>query len=196
MKKADGLDTVVTRWRTGAAEQEAAIVTTLQAEAAPAVAAAEAALPVYAEMARQHGERLRAEQTWLKDRTLERSKWFLQVATARERGAALLGLLTGNPPLIEKHLDEVARMTPAYAISHRLTRVLIPALIGMAETAAQLANKLAVYDDSDDGVRTLIRRLEAEAPDLAPRPVLASAGDDVPPSGPRRAKGSLSGDAA
>ena len=189
MAKADGLDTVVTRWRAGAADQEAAIVTTLQAEAAPAVAAAEAALPVYAEMARQHGERLRAEQTWLKDPVLMRSRWFLDVTTARERGAEILTLLEGNPPLIAKHLDEVARMTPAYAISHRLTRVLIPALTGMADTGGQLAERVAVYDE---GVAILKRRLEAERPDLAPRLGLASAGGDVPPSGPRRAVSGLS----
>jgi hypothetical protein len=183
------LDTVVTRWRAGAADQEAAIVTKLQAEAAPAVAAAQAALPVYAEMALRHGVRLRAEQTWLKDPVLMRSRWFLDVTTARERGAEILTLLEGNPPLIAKHLDEVARMTPAYATSHRLTRVLIPALTGMADTGGQLAERVAVYDE---GVAILKRRLEAEAPDLTPQLGLASAGLDVPPSRPRRAASGLS----
>ncbi|HUH13788.1 MAG TPA: hypothetical protein VMK65_11785 [Longimicrobiales bacterium] len=190
MKKPDGLGEVVQTWRAGAAQEEAAIVAELQAEAGPAVAAAETALPVYAEMARQHGARLRAEQTWLKDPVLGRSRWFLDVATARERGAEILMLLEGNPPLIAKHLDEVARMTAAAARSHRLERVLIPALLGMADTADQLAEQVTGYDE---GVAMLKRRLQAEAPDLAPRPTLASAGGDEPPSSPRRAKSGLSG---
>jgi hypothetical protein len=188
-----GLETVVQRWRHGAAQEEAGVVAALQEQAAEAVAAAEAALPGYAELARQHGARLRAEQGWLKDPVLGRSRWFLDVATARERGAEILTHLEGNPPLIAKHLDEVARMTLAYAGSHRLTRVLIPALIGMAETAGQIAELVTRYDE---GVARLKRRLEAEAPDLAPQLGLAPAGSEAPPSGPRRAKGMLSGDAA
>jgi hypothetical protein len=197
MKKADGvptesgLDTVVQRWRTGAAQEDAAVVGALQEQAAEAVAAARAALPLYTTFAAQHAERLRREQEWLKDRTLERSKWFLDVATARERGREMLDLLTGNPPLLEKHLGEVQAMGIAYARTHRLSGTLIPALVGMSDTATQLDDMLAVYDA---GLAELTRRLRVEAPDLAPRPALASAGLDGPPSGPRRAKGMLSGD--
>jgi hypothetical protein len=189
--KADGLGAVVQTWRAGAAHEDAAVVDALQAQAAEAVAAARAALPIYTTFAAQHGVRLRREQVWLKDRTLERSKWFLDVATARERGKEMLDLLTGNPPLIEKHLNEVQAMSSAYARSHRLRGTLLPALVGMSETATQLTDMLAIYDA---GLAELTRRLRVEAPDLAPRPALASAGLDGPPSGPRRAKGMLSGD--
>jgi hypothetical protein len=182
------LTEIGTRWRADAQAEEAAVLALLREQAAEAVAAGQAVLPVYAEVERQHGRRLREDQTEFKSDVYARSRWVGDLETVRDQGAAILAALTINPPAITKQLAEIAGMTVQYARSHRL-RLLCEELGKNADTGQQLAQKVAEYDDALARLRT---RLEAERPDLSPRPTLASAGGDVPPSGPRRAVSGLS----
>jgi len=197
MKKTTEIDTAVagsglteigTRWRAEAAVQADAVLAELHAVAAQPVAAGRAALPLYAAVEAQHGVRLRADQAEFKSDVYARSRWVVDVGAVQQQGAAILEQLAINPPAITKQLAEIAGMTVQYARSYRL-RDLCEQLGKNADTGQQLAEKVREYDAA---LAILHARLEAERPDLTPRPTLAGAGGYVQPSGPRRAVSGLS----
>ena len=188
MTAGPSLREIGTRWRADAqAEEEAVLAQLLDREqAAEAVAAGQAALPLYAAVEREHGPRLREDQVEFKSPIYARSRWGVDVWSAQQQGADILEQLATNPPAITKQLDEIEHMT--IARSGRL-RQLVEWLSQNADTGQQLREKVRDYDAA---MAILRPRLEREHPDLTPRPTLAAADGVVPPSSPRRAVSGLS----
>lgn len=140
-----------------AAEREARDLAWLQAQLEPACELGRAALPVYAEMERQHGAWLRERQQELSPKKLNGSQWVVQIVEARQQIAEVLTLLD-SPRTIERYLDEVRVMTPHYAGTGRVPEI-IQELTTSTYGAARIPDLMLKVRDL---VAKLKPRLEAD----------------------------------